>query len=161
MTTENSSHASRGRVSEAVWPWKQAAPAAGTRSDFRPPWFRGGLQCLIMLAIGWVLFRFVEHRIMAFVVWGFAGVVLVSSVWIPGVFAAIEHFGQRLGRWVGTGLTYLLLVPFFYLVFVPGHVLLWLLGRDPMHRRFPSPEPTCWSLRRTRMDERHYRKQFS
>jgi hypothetical protein len=119
------------------------------------------IQALVMGGIAFGLYRFVGHRIMAFVVWGFALVVLASSLLIPRLFAAIERFGRRLGLWLGTALTYLLLVPFFYLVFVPGRVILMLTGRDPMQRRFPSPEDSCWVLRESKMDDDHYRKQFS
>jgi hypothetical protein len=124
-------------------------------------WVRGLLQAAIMGGIGLVLHRVVGHVVMARVVWGLAGVVLVSSLFIHRVYAAIEAFGRWLGIWAGTGVTYLLLVPFFYLVFVPGRLVLLLLGRDPMQRTFPSPESTCWSPRKTKMDEKHYRKQFS
>jgi hypothetical protein len=126
-----------------------------------PMWVRGLLQAAIMGGIGLVLHRVVGHVVMAWVVWGLAGVVLVSALFIHRVYAAIEAFGRWLGIWAGTGVTYLLLVPFFYLVFVPGRLVLLLLGRDPMQRTFPSPESTCWSPRKTKMDEKHYRKQFS
>ena len=87
--------------------------------------------------------------------------MLGCALFVPPAFAAIEGFGKKLGVWVGTGLTYLLLVPFFYLVFVPGRLVLALMGKDPMQREFPTKEASCWSPRRTKMDEAHYRKQFS
>jgi hypothetical protein len=155
------SQPSQNRVMEVVWPWTLEISSGKIRPVSRPDWIQGGIQFLIMLAMGGVVYGVFGHRIMAYAVWAFACGVLASSIWFPSIFHAIERFGKRLGRWVGTGLTYVLLVPFFYLVFVPGHVLMRLLGKDPMHRRFPSPESTCWTPRRTRMDERHYRKQFS
>jgi hypothetical protein len=148
------------RVMDTVWPWKAAAAgvaAAPKKSNLVP----GLVQAGVMAAIGFVLFKLFGHRTMAYVVWGLAAVVLGSALFVPPVFAAIEGFGKKLGVWVGTGLTYLLLVPFFYLVFVPGRLVMALLGKDPMKREFPAKEASCWSPRRTKMDEAHYRKQFS
>ena len=149
------------RVNEVVWNWK-----AGTTGGVKPTGARslrvkGLIQALVMSAIGLVVFSVLGHRAMACGIWTLAVVVLASSAWFPRLFSAMERFGVRLGRWAGAGLTYLLLVPFFYLVFVPGRVVLWLLGKDPMQRAFPAREATCWAARKARMDDAHYRKQFS
>lgn len=60
----------------------------------------------------------------------------------------------------GKGITFLLLVPFFYLVFVPGRLLLALSGRDPLNRRFPSDEPSYWVKRAPGISPAHYKKQY-
>jgi hypothetical protein len=146
---------------ETVWPWKTRAAEGSAAPSGRPAWVRGGIQALITAGIGFVLYRYAGHAGMAYAVWTIALVVAVSSICIHRVFAAIEGFGRRLGVWVGTGLTWGLLVPFFYLVFVPGRLVMALLGKDPMKREFPAKEASCWSPRRTKMDEAHYRKQFS
>jgi hypothetical protein len=149
------------RVIETVWPWQAKKPGGSPPAAGLPAAVRGGIQAVIMGSIGLLLYRYAGHDVMAFVVWGLALAVLASALFLPPVFAAIEGFGRKLGLWVGTGLTYLLLVPFFYLVFVPGRTILWALGKDPMQRAFPTPEKTCWVPRKSRMDDRHYRKQFS
>lgn len=148
------------RIMETVWPWKARAAATAPASG-RPNAVRGGVQALVMAILGLVLYFYLNHRVMAFAVWFFSVVVAASALFIPPVFAVIDGFGRRLGLWVGIGLTYLLLVPFFYLVFVPGRLVLWLLRRDPMNRGFPAPESSCWVPRSSKMDDRHYRKQFS
>ncbi len=148
------------RVLETVWPW-QAGPQAAPKSGGMPMGVRGLLQALVMGIIGFLLYRWIKHETMAIVVWSLAGVVLLSSWFVPPVFKAIERFGQKLGHWAGTGLTWLLLVPFFYVVFVPGRLVMRLLGKDPMQRGFPTPETTCWSPRKTKLDASHYRRQFS
>jgi hypothetical protein len=149
------------RVLETVWPWKTRAQGQAQPAPKGAPRVRGMFQALVMAGIGFVLYRFVGHRTTAFLVWGFAFVVLASALLVPPVFAAIEGFGRRLGLWLGTGLTYLLLVPFFYLVFVPGRLIQLLLGRDPMKRGFPSPEDSCWVRRDSKPADEHYRRQFS
>ncbi len=157
----NVSDPTNQRVLTTVWPWKEKVRADDTTASGRPRWVRGVIQFLIMLTIGFVLYRFVGHQVMGQVVWGLAIVVLSCALFIPKAFEGIESFGRKLGLWVGIGLSYLLLVPFFYMVFVPGRLILWILGKDPMQRGFPTDETSCWSPRKTKMDERHYRKQFS
>lgn len=118
------------------------------------------IQTGVMAAIGALLYFWLGHRTMGFVVWGLAAVVLVSGLFLPPVFAAIERFGKRLGQWVGTGLTWGLLVPFYYLCFVPLHLLQKISGKDPLRRRFPTDEPTYWTPRGPVKDANQYRKQF-
>lgn len=149
------------RVIQVVWPWKEGHPPVGSPDAMQPSWIRGAVQALVMGVIGGLLYRYGRHPGMAYTVWGFAGLVLASALFIPPLFAAIERAGRKLGQWTGVGLTYLLLVPFFYLVFVPGRVILKLLGKDPMQRGFPSPETSCWTPRPSTTDDRHYRRQFS
>ena len=149
------------RVIQVVWPWKKK-PSRGEGGDTpRPAWIRGAVQALVMGGIGSLVYRYGSHPGMAYAVWTLAGLVLASSLFIPPLFAAIERAGRKLGQWTGVGLTYLLLVPFFCIVFVPGRVVLKMLGKDPMQRSFPTPEPSCWTPRSSRMDDRHYRRQFS
>ena len=151
----------RQRVLETVWTWEQGGKLDAPIKTSRPRSVRGLIQGAIMAVIGFVLYRLLGHQMMGQVVWGLACFVLFSALFIPRAFEGIESFGRKLGHWVGIGLSYLLLVPFFYIVFVPGHMVLKLLRKDPMQRGFPTPEATCWAPRRTKMDEKHYRKQFS
>ena len=106
----------QNEVSRRVWPWPEAVqtddkPEAGR---FR----RAGVQTAVMAAIGWVLYGPVGHAVMGCVVWTLAVVVLLSGLFVPPVFRQIERFGKWLGTGAAAGLTWLLLVPFFYLVFV-------------------------------------------
>ncbi|NIP18141.1 MAG: hypothetical protein GWM87_08275, partial [Xanthomonadales bacterium] len=73
-----------------------------------------------MLLIAWFLYAKLHHVLMSKVIVALAALVLISGLFLPRVFNAIERGGRRLGFWVGTGLTWILLVPFFYVVFVPG-----------------------------------------
>lgn len=121
---------------------------------------KGIVQSVIMALIGLLVYKWLGHAIMAYVVWGLAAVVLVSGLFIPPVFNAIEKFGQLLGLWVGTGLTYALLVPFFYLIMFPGKIVLSIKGKDPMCRKFPSDEKSYWAPKKPVKDIHQYEKQF-
>lgn len=144
-------------VSEVVWPWRAPAvtPLEGGRRRRRAV-----LQAALAAIVGALVYGWMDRHVLGIVVWSMAAVMLVSGLFLPAVFLALERFGQRLGRWTGTVLTWGLLVPFFYLCFVPGRLLLALCGKDPLQRRFPTDEPTYWTPRPPVRDVSQYRKQF-
>lgn len=147
-------------VASIVWPWRDhlATKAGPAKSGPSPK--AAVIQAGVMAAIGALAYLWLGHRIMGGVVWSLAAVVLVSGLFIPSAFAAIERFGKRLGQWVGTGLTWGLLAPFYYVCFVPLHVLQKISGKDPLRRRFPTDEPSYWVPRSPVKDASQYRKQF-
>ncbi|HPT16917.1 MAG TPA: hypothetical protein PK388_06515 [Kiritimatiellia bacterium] len=145
------------RVMETVWPWWKTPAGQVAESCGR----RALIQAAILAAVGAGL-RFGLHReIMAGVAWGMGALIAVSGFFLPSLFRALERLGGRLGHGTGVALTYLLLVPFYFLVFVPARAALALRGKDPMQRRFPAPEASCWTPKKTNPKLNHYRKQFS
>jgi len=144
-------------VSQAVWPWPEIVktddkPGAGR---LRRVW----VQTAVMAVIGWVLYGPVGHVMLGRVVWTLALVVLLSGLFVPPAFRRIERFGKWLGIGVAAGLTWLLLVPFFYLVFAPARFFLRLRGKDSLCRECPSELETYWIPRVPVKDIEHYRKQ--
>ena len=145
------------RVMETVWPWwkTREGPAADQTG------LRGAIQAGVLAVIGAGLFFGLHHKAMAGAAWAMGALVGISGLWIPRLFTAIERLGHRLGQGTGILLSYLLLVPFYYLVFVPAHAVLALRGKDPMNRRFPSPDESCWTPKKPIANLNHYKKQFS
>jgi hypothetical protein len=148
----------QNRVSEVVWPWVDGERGPAARKGLSRP-IRAVIQALVMLGIASLLYWWKPAHFMWKVVLGLAGVVLVSGLLVPVVFDAIERFGQALGRWVAVGLTWGLLVPFYYLCFVPARIGLKLKGKDPMHRAFDAGAQTYWIKRPPINDVKQYRKQ--
>lgn len=145
------------RVMETVWPWRKTPEGRPVEKTA----LRASIQAGILAAVGAGLFFGLHHRGMAGVVWGMGALVGISGFLAPRVFKAIERFGQRLGQGAGIILTHLLLVPFYFLVFVPAHAVLALRGKDPMKRQFPCPDETCWTPKKPSAKLNHYQKQFS
>lgn len=144
-------------VMETVWPWWRPPKEASPEKTGR----RAAIQAGILAAIGAGLFFGLHHRAMGGAVWTLGALIGLSGLLAPRVFKAIERFGQRLGAGTGLCLTYLLLVPFYLLVFAPAHAALALRGKDPMNRRFPCPDATCWTPKKSNPNLDHYQKQFS
>lgn len=149
----NSFH--QDRVSAAVWPWSSPQPAPPDNSR------RKGLLQAIVAGAGAVFVGFAFRH-----PWASAGLgavaiwFLVSGLFWPRGYRAVDRWLSRLARAVGTVVTGVLLVPFFYLCFVPGRLLLWLLHKDPLHRRLRTDEPTYWTRhpRPTSLDQ--FRKPY-
>jgi hypothetical protein len=115
-------------------------------------------QALVAFAVAGLFYW--RHRPTASAVVATIGaIVLVSGLFIPPLFRRIEQAGQWLGKAVGVALTWALLVPLFYLVFLPGRLILLATRHDPMCRRFPSTEPTYWIPHRPAQPG-HYTRQF-
>ena len=147
-------------VSSVVWPWREKDAAKSAPHKTGPAASTVLLQAGIMAVIGALVYWKLDKHGMGLAVWILAAIVLVSGFFIPPVFKAIERFGQALGRWVGALLTWGLLVPFYYLFFLPANLLMKIRGKDPLCRRFPSNEPTYWTPRKPVTDAAQYRKQF-
>ncbi|MCX6993356.1 MAG: hypothetical protein NT011_09480 [Kiritimatiellaeota bacterium] len=87
----------------------------------------------------------VWHKIwLGLAIYSLSAVVIVSGFLIPALFRALEWAGQWLGRMAGIGLTWLMLIPFFYLCFAPARMILALMGKDPMHRHFEPKRNSYW-----------------
>ena len=142
-----------------VWPWK----AGGTLPPQNQPMGRvpkACLQAVIMAAVGAALFFYFKHQLAGWIVWSLAALVLVGGLFVPPVFHAFEKFGVLLAKWVGTGLTYAFLVPFYYLIFLPGRWTISISGRDPMRREFkPGSVASYWIPRKPVRNMDQYRKQ--
>jgi hypothetical protein len=147
-------------VPSIVWPWRERDAARTAPRKTGPAAATVLLQVGVMAAIGAGLYGWLGHRAMGIAAWSLAGVVLVSGFFVPPVFAAIERFGKSLGKWVGALLTWGLLVPFYYLCFVPLRLAQKMAGKDPLHRQCPTAEPTYWTPRKPVADLSQYRKQF-
>lgn len=117
------------------------------------------LQALIPAAVG-ALFLFKGKPVGAGILLGIGAVLLISGLFFPSLFRRIEKVGQAVGRAVGVGLTWILLAPMFWLVFVPGRLILKLRGIDPLCRKFPTDLPTYWIPRKPIINADYYKRQF-
>lgn len=144
-------------VSEAIWPWARAPEAKPRREGPSPAGVVA--RFAVVSAVAALMIRW-GHRVPAAVLFGLGVFILVSGFFLPRAFAAFERLVGLFARGVGLALTWLLLVPFFYLFFVPGRLILRLQGKDPLHRQFPSPEKTCWTPHHRIGGVEQYRKQY-
>jgi len=142
-------------VSRVVWPWTaQIEPPPPPPSCHR----RAIIQAAVMTVMAALLS--LKYRHAAITVSCVAAFVILSGCFAPKLFRAVERGFQAFGRLVGLVLTWVLLVPFFVLVFVPGRLVLLVRGKDPLDRAFPAAGQTGWQPHQAGKDKNHYTKQY-
>jgi hypothetical protein len=113
-----------------------------------------------MLAAAFVLARFLHRLVLAAFVAALACAVLAGGLFVPPLYRAFRRLGAGLARVAGTGLTWLLLAPFFYICFTLGRIVLLATGRDPLNRSFPGKETSCWAPKEPIEGTKRYRRQY-
>lgn len=118
------------------------------------------LQAAVPAAVGAVLYFKYHHQAAAGILCGIGTLMLISGFFIPALFWKIERVGRWIGKGFGIALSWVLLTPVFYLIFVPGRLVLLLRGIDPMCRKFPTDAPTYWVPRKPVSGVDEYKRQF-
>jgi hypothetical protein len=138
-------------VAAVTWNWRASrenGPPTG-RPYRRLALIQGSIMILFAVVIALVFKHALTSRIIA----GLGVLVIALGLFAPRAYRPIHGFGQALGRFVGQVLVYVLLVPFFYLVFLPGALILRLQKRDPLHRHYREARWSYW-IRRSTVDSR-------
>lgn len=118
------------------------------------------LQAVVATGVGLFIFFKWHHVVGPAIVWSLAGLMLIGGWFCPPIFNGFEKAGAKLAHWVASGLTWGLLVPFFYIAFAGGRLLLLFSRKDPMDRAFPDAEKTTfWTPRPIVEDMKQYQKQ--
>ena len=142
-------------VRRAVWPWDAPPTAASARERWQMPVIR----LVVMLGIAVLLAGLGRLRFALFL--SSLGVLLfAATVASPAARRSMDRALGSLGSGVGTALTGLVLVPFFFLCFLPARLFLLATGKDPLRRKFPAPGPTLWLPRTPPSAENRYHRQF-
>lgn len=145
---------------ETGWSWSGLGVAPSPTRHGLPHRLQGVAQGCAAAAVGLILtFGFGKRLIGGFAVLVGLCLAFLASC-SPTAFAKVNQFFACLGRVVGSLLTCLLLVPFFFLCFVPGRIVLWIARRDPMTRDWDSSSDSYWTLRDGPLTERRYDRQY-
>jgi hypothetical protein len=143
----DSSHTLRPGKPEAsavVWDWQQETAPAIAHGDRRT---KGTLQGVIGLTVGTLLFWFVSEH-MGMFVWTVASLITLCALASPnGAYVAIERFIDWLVVVVGKAVTVLVMIPIFYLVFLPFGTLFRRGKKDTMTRFYEESAGSYWLTR--------------
>ncbi|NKB25481.1 MAG: hypothetical protein GKR87_14110 [Kiritimatiellae bacterium] len=148
----------QNKVSTVVWPWQETPPQTH-RCEEKKFWIEATVETLISSIIACLLFFKWDKPIMATVVFCVGGFFLFAKFAIPTLYSTLRVYLLRFAHFVGLVLTWVLLVPVFYLCFVPGRFIQRLKGNDPLTRKCPSNEVTYWVPRPPTTDMNQYKKQ--
>lgn len=144
-------------VSKIVWAWTETEGTDGVDVPSKKSAFVGFLVGGTVAAILYTLKP--DHRVFSYVVFGIATFFLLSALFLPALYAGIQRILGIFARGVGVVMSYLLLVPFFYLVFPIIRLIQLLTNKDPLQRKFPAENITCWEDRPPITDKAFYTRQ--
>lgn len=132
------------KASAAIWRWRASEPEAATPAPGPRIRLRGSLQALAGAGFGLGLWLFGARGI-ATVAFALAALVLVSALASPtGLYTALQRFFDASGRVIGRAMTWIVMLPIFYLFFLPFGKLLRRGRRDRLHRSFDAEAKTYW-----------------
>lgn len=135
--------AGRPEAAAEIWNWREPRVEAPHESLQRARAL-GSLQALGTAALGALLFVY-WSRIIGAVVLSLSGVVLASALISPtGLYLAIRRGFGALARLTGRAMTWILMVPIFYLIFLPFGVLFRRGRRDRLKRYFETDAVSYW-----------------
>jgi hypothetical protein len=101
------------------------------------------------------------HRLGAAILLAVLALSSVLSLTVPAVGTAIDAFLASFQRFVGRGLTFVLLGAVFVVVFVPVSLVLRVLRHDPLELGASVDDPTYWRDRAPRRGRPLYRRPFT
>jgi hypothetical protein len=131
------------QASEVIWRWREAeAEAPGpSAASVR---LRGSLQALAGYAVAVAIYLFWSQTV-ATVAFALTTMVLFCALASPhGLYALVRRLFDATGRVVGHATTWIVMIPIFYLFFLPFGKLLRRGRNDRLRRYYESEAETYW-----------------
>lgn len=136
--------AGRAEAAAAVWRWQDAVEDSGSGEGAGRARLKGLLQATLAAAVGAGLY-FWGRTTVATVVFSVAAIVGLSALVSPtGLFRAIEALFAALGAATGRALTWIVVVPLFYVFFLPFGALMRRGRRDRLQRFYEQDASSYW-----------------
>lgn len=136
--------AGRPEAASVIWRWRDLPGPTGRGPSARRARLVGTAQALVGALAATLLYRFWSTT-MGTVVYAVSALILLSALLSPGgAYRAIQGLFDSLGHATGRALTWLVMVPLFYLFFFPFGLLMRRGRRDRMKRRFEPDLASYW-----------------
>jgi chromate transport protein ChrA len=151
--------------SALVWNWRGAAAGANDSSSpaaaaaaRRQGAVGAAVGLTVAAALAWLLHRPVSAQVVA----GLSLTVALLALTAPlTLYRRLRGALERLGHWVGTGVTWLLMTVLFYLLFMPAGLIMRAMGKLAFTRFADPAVDTYWTPTEDRVHSAaSYRKQF-
>jgi hypothetical protein len=132
------------KAAAAVWRWRDGQADSEAKPSAASVRLRGALQALAGYTVA-ALFYFFWSKTAAAIAAGLASLMLLCALASPhGLYALLRRLFEATGRVVGHATTWAVMVPIFYLFFLPFGKLMRRGRRDRMRRYYESQAETYW-----------------
>lgn len=136
----------RPEAAAAIWHWREAEQSPDREAGQARR--RGAIQAAIGAAVAVGLYAGLGWTIASVVVASIAGLLGITALVSPTrLYAAIERGTSAFAGWVGKGLTWIVMPPVFFLIFLPFGLLFRRGRRDAMKRFYDADAPSYWVVR--------------
>ena len=151
---------SNTRVAETVWPWRTAGEAQQASKSAPSVRGRALIEAAVMVSVA-LLFIYKTDKVWPpRIILTLATLTLVSGLFIPPLYHSLHRGALWLGKKTGVVMTWILLVPFFFIIFPAARLMLLLSGKDPLHRKIEPQRPSYWTAHEPVKDLERYKRQF-
>jgi hypothetical protein len=142
----------------AVWRWQDGATAQAKGPSASALRQHGAIRGVIAFAVA-SAFWFTHHTNMAIVVAAIGATTLLTALLSPlGLYTRLTRALDVFAQGVGTAITWLILVPIYFLVITPIGTVMGMGSRDPLRRKWTAQTPTFWTNRPATDDAPERRK---
>jgi len=143
---------------ETVWNWKNPETRLHpSKSELRK---KGIVPVIGTLLIG-TIFRFhFEWIHSSNIVYGVCLFFILVTLIMPKWLMSIEKAMLTFGKWVGVFLTWVILVPFFFLAFVPLRLIQFLSKGDPLKMKYDASVDSYWLVRQEEKQRSNIENQY-
>ena len=143
-----------------IWNWRSDKLAVARELERSTNRRLGVIQGVVGLGIG-VLVLLFWHGTLSYFILTVSGLVLLLALVSPvGAYKALSVLINRLTHSFGMVTTWILLLPTFYLFFVPFRLLFRRGAHDKLARTTNKSIDTYWNNRETAPDTDSYERQF-
>jgi hypothetical protein len=133
----------RPEAAEVIWRWREPTLQASGQGASKAR-IAGTIQGFIGAGVAVAIYLLWSHTI-GTIVFSISAATLLSALVSPlGLYRIIDGVFRSLGTYTGRMLTWLTLVPMFYLFFLPFGLLFRRGRRDRMKRFFEPNEASYW-----------------
>ncbi|MCA9069869.1 MAG: hypothetical protein KDA84_13140 [Planctomycetaceae bacterium] len=129
-----------------------------TRTELRV--FGGGLTLFCLVLGGWIFWRDGQFDVAESILVTLATVAGVVTVFVPSWLYPIYCVFMVVSYPIGWVMSHVILAIVFYGVFTPIGLIMRVLGRDPMQRRWDSTIDSYWVPHKSKGSTEDYFRQF-
>ena len=120
-----------------------------------------GIALSILLGIIGLIHLLKGNAPQNFWFWGAAGVVFLATLSVPILIKPIYRVAIFIAHILGWINTRIILGLIYYLLFTPIAIIMKILGRDALNRKFDKEAKSYWNIReRTLIPKEQYLRQF-